>query len=63
MKKRFVMTVALAGLIFWCPGEIEAAVQEKSGSQIAVLGYSGAVAVAHVLLTTFGTVIVLLLAR
>ncbi len=25
MKKRFVMTVALAGLIFWCPGEIEAA--------------------------------------
>lgn len=39
-----------------------AAVQEKSGSQVAVIGYSGAVAVAHVVLTTFGTVIVLLMA-
>ena len=38
-----------------------AAVQEKSGSQIAVVGYSGAVAVAHVVLTTWGTVIVLLM--
>jgi putative transport protein len=38
-----------------------AAVQEKSGSQVAVIGYSGAVAVAHVVLTTFGTVIVLLM--
>lgn len=40
-----------------------AAVQEKSGSPVAVLGYSGAVAVAHILLTTWGTVIVLLMAR
>jgi putative transport protein len=38
-----------------------AAVQEKSGSPIAVLGYSGAVAFGHVLLTTWGTVIVNLL--
>jgi len=36
-----------------------AALQEKSESSIAVIGYSGAVAVAHVLLTTWGTVIVL----
>ncbi len=36
-----------------------AALQEKSGSSIAVLGYSGAVAVAHVLLTTWGTVMVI----
>ncbi len=40
-----------------------AAVQEKSGSPIAVLGYSGAVPVAHVLLTTWGTVIVLIMSR
>jgi putative transport protein len=40
-----------------------AAVQEKSGSTIAVMGYAGAVAVAHVLLTTWGTVIVLLVHR
>lgn len=40
-----------------------AAVQEKSGSPIAVLGYAGAVAVAHVLLTTWGTVIVLVMSR
>jgi putative transport protein len=39
-----------------------AAVQEKSGSPIAVLGYSGTVAVAHILLTTWGTVMVLLMA-
>lgn len=36
-----------------------AALQEKSESSIAVIGYSGAVAIAHVLLTTWGTVIVL----
>lgn len=40
-----------------------AAVQEKSGSPIAVLGYAGAVPVAHVLLTTWGTVIVLVMSR
>lgn len=38
-----------------------AAVQEKSGSSAAVLGYSGAVPIAHVFLTTWGTVIVLLM--
>ena len=38
-----------------------AALQEKSGSSIAVIGYSGSVAVAHVFLTTWGTVIVLLM--
>jgi len=52
---------AIAGALTFTPGL--AAVQEKSGSSIAVLGYSGAVAVGHVLLTTFGTVIVLLVAR
>ena len=36
-----------------------AALQEKSDSPIAVIGYSGSVAVAHVFLTTWGTVIVL----
>lgn len=40
-----------------------AALQEKSGSSIAVLGYSGAVPVAHVLLTTWGSVIVILMSR
>jgi putative transport protein len=40
-----------------------AALQEKSGSSIAVIGYSGAVAVAHVLLTLWGTVIVLVMSR
>ncbi len=35
-----------------------AAVQERSGSTVAVLGYSGTVAVGHILLTTWGTVIV-----
>ncbi len=39
-----------------------AALQEKSGSSIAVIGYSGSVAIAHVFLTTWGTVIVLLMA-
>ncbi len=38
-----------------------AALQEKCGSSIAVIGYSGSVAVAHVFLTTWGTVIVLLM--
>lgn len=37
-----------------------AALQEKSGSSIAVIGYSGSVTVAQVFLTTWGTVIVLL---
>ncbi|WP_421567253.1 hypothetical protein [Stenotrophomonas sp. PD6] len=36
-----------------------AALQERSGSSIAVIGYSGSVAIAHVLLTTWGTVMVL----
>ena len=39
-----------------------AAVQERSGSPVAVLGYSGTVAVGHILLTTWGTVIVHLVA-
>lgn len=38
-----------------------AALQERSKSPVAVLGYSGTVAVGNVLLTTWGTVIVLLL--
>lgn len=38
-----------------------AAVQDRSGSPIAVLGYSGTIAFGHVLLTTWGTVIVLLM--
>ncbi len=38
-----------------------AAVQERSKSPVAVLGYSGTVAVGNVLLTTWGTVIILLL--
>jgi putative transport protein len=40
-----------------------AAIQEKSGSPIAVLGYSGAVPIAQILLTTWGTVMVLLMSR
>lgn len=39
-----------------------AAVQERSASPVAVLGYSGTVAVGHILLTTWGTVIVHLMA-
>jgi putative transport protein len=39
-----------------------AAVQEKSGSPVAVLGYTGAVPFGHILLTTWGTVIVWLIA-
>jgi putative transport protein len=50
---------ALSGAQTFTPGL--ASVQEKSGSPIAVLGYTGAVPIGHVLLTTWGTVIVLLL--
>jgi putative transport protein len=39
-----------------------AAVQERSDSPVAVLGYSGTVALGHILLTTWGTVIVNLIA-
>ncbi|MFE0499378.1 TrkA C-terminal domain-containing protein [Lysobacter soli] len=39
-----------------------AAVQEKSGSPVAVIGYTGAVAVAHLFLTTWGTVMVMVMA-
>jgi putative transport protein len=39
-----------------------AGVQEQSGSPVAVLGYSGTVAIGHILLTTWGTVIVHLIA-
>jgi putative transport protein len=39
-----------------------AAVQERSASPVAVLGYSGTVAIGHILLTTWGTVIVHLMA-
>lgn len=39
-----------------------AAIQERSDSPIAVIGYTGAVAVAHVFLTTWGTVMVMLMA-
>jgi putative transport protein len=49
----------LAGAQTYMPGV--AAMQEKSGSGIAVLGYSGAVPVGHVLLTTWGTIIVLIM--
>jgi putative transport protein len=38
-----------------------AAVQEKSESPVAVLGYSGTVAFGHILLTTCGTLIIFLL--
>jgi len=49
----------LAGAQTFTPGL--AAVQEKSGSAIAVLGYSGSVAIAHVLLPMWGSVIVALI--
>jgi putative transport protein len=39
-----------------------AAVQERSGSPVAVLGYTGTVAIGHILLTTWGAVIVALTA-
>jgi len=35
-----------------------AAVQERAGSMVPVLGYSGTVAIGHILLTTWGTIIV-----
>src|SRR5215831_13153820 len=38
-----------------------AAVQEKSGSPVATLGYSYTVALGHILLTTWGTIIVALM--
>jgi putative transport protein len=38
-----------------------AAIQERSASPVAVLGYSGTVAFGHILITTWGTVIVWLL--
>jgi putative transport protein len=50
---------AIAGALTMAAGF--AAVQEKSGSSVAVLGYSATVAIAHILLTTWGTVIVRLL--
>ncbi len=39
-----------------------AALQERSGSPVAVLGYTGTVAIGHILLTTWGAVIVALVA-
>ncbi len=39
-----------------------AAVQDKSDSQVATLGYSYTAAIGHILLTTWGTIIVLLMA-
>jgi putative transport protein len=39
-----------------------AALQDKSGSPVAVLGYTPAVPIGHILLTTWGTVIVGLVA-
>jgi putative transport protein len=39
-----------------------AAVQERSGSPVAVLGYTPAVPVGHILLTTWGTIIVWVMA-
>lgn len=50
---------ALAGAQTMTPGL--ASVQEKSGSPVAVLGYTAAVPFGHVLLTTWGTVIVILI--
>jgi putative transport protein len=38
-----------------------AAVQERSGSPVAVLGYTPAYPVANILLTTWGTIIVLII--
>jgi len=49
----------LAGAQTFTPGL--AAVQERSGSPIAVLGYSGSVAIAHVLLPMWGGIIVALI--
>jgi putative transport protein len=50
----------LSGAQTFTPGL--AAVQEKSGSPIAVIGYSGSVAIAHVLLPMWGAVMVQLTA-
>ncbi|MNI38847.1 Aspartate/alanine antiporter [compost metagenome] len=50
---------ALAGVQTMTAGL--AAVQEKSDSPIAVIGYSGTVAFGHILITTWGTVIVWLM--
>jgi len=50
---------AIAGALTMAAGF--AAVQEKSGSSVAVLGYSATVAIGHILLTTWGTVIVRLI--
>jgi putative transport protein len=49
----------IAGAMTMTPGL--AAVQERSESPVAVLGYSGTVAFGHVLLTTWGSVIVALM--
>lgn len=49
----------LAGAQTFTPGL--AAVQERSGSTIAVLGYSGSVAIAHVLMPMWGALIVALM--
>ena len=51
----------LAGAQTFTPGL--AAVQGRSGSAIAVLGYSGSVAIAHVLIPMWGAVIVALMSR
>ena len=40
-----------------------AALQERSGSSVAVLGYTVPYAVSNILLTTFGTVVVMLLSQ
>jgi putative transport protein len=60
---RFVLKVnpvlllgAIAGALTMTAGL--AAVQERSDSPVAVLGYSGTVAIGHILLTMWGTVIV-----
>jgi len=45
---------AVAGALTMTAGL--AVVHELSGSPIAVLGYSGTVAIGHILLTTWGTV-------
>ena len=45
---------AVAGALTMTAGL--AAVQERSGSPIAVLGYPGTVAIDHILLATWGTV-------
>jgi putative transport protein len=39
-----------------------AAIQERSGSPVAVLGYTPAYPVANILLTTWGTIVVLVVA-